>query len=300
MKSAESTFNVKFAAPESLKIPEVLPQDVFTDALWEAEAKKKQERKETIIKNLSERGIKQVAESQLDTAFHGKTPVLFSGASKSSWPLISQQNQQAVVNSIQQSLDALDPAKAFIVTGGTEFGVEEIVHREARKRGFDIFGTFVTEAEVSSLSQELQKKAQQGSNWKSEFGQLTHFGFFGEQWYDRSAKVLELVKKQNGLVIFMGGVNILSDEIQAAENSKLKYLLMQGPEGAADRFSHIYTEHAFVGAIGLTERLRIEARDLISTNSGGVRMKQNAKSDKIQSSRNGGGAALKCHQLFGQ
>ena len=163
------------------------------------------------------------------------------------------------------SLDQMDPRKTFIVTGGTEFGVEEIVHREARLRGFQIYGTFVTEAEVSSLAEEQTNKKAKGASWKPEIGQLTHFGFFGEQWYDKSAKVLEFVKNKNGLVVFMGGGNILSDEIQAAENINMKYYLMRGPHGAADRFSYIHEQRAFIGADGLVQRLGTDASNLLKT-----------------------------------
>ena len=263
----QKTFRFKIADPGSLEIPAKLPQEVFTDVFWKEEADKKKARTRRIAQNLLERGIQEVERIDVDKVFEGKTPVLFSGASKKSWPLISETDQKEIILAIKKSLDQLDPKKTFIMTGGTEFGVEEIVHREARLRGFQIYGTFVTDAEVSSLAEEQQLKKTQGSSWKQEIGQLTHFGFYGDQWYDKSAKVLELVKNKNGLVIFMGGGNILSDEIQAAENVNIDYLLMRGPAGAADRFSHIYEKRAFVGAEGLTKRLKSDIGPLLRESS---------------------------------
>jgi hypothetical protein len=90
--------------------------------------------------------------------------------------------------------------------------------------GFDVFGTLVTESSGD------------------EMGDLTHYGLFGDKWYDKSAKVIKMIKELGGEIIFIGGGNILGDEIMRAFNVGVKFHLMKGPPGAASRFLNLATE----------------------------------------------------------
>jgi hypothetical protein len=167
----------------------------------------------------------------------GRTPILFSGASLSSWPLISAEQQQNVLLTIQKSLDQMDPSKVVIVTGATDHGVEKIVHAEARKRGFTILGTAVEHAKPESIAD------------------VTYLTAAGHSWYGKSRPVLQLIKATGGIVIFIGGGDILKGEIAMARNMDLDYFLMAGPEGAANQMAKSVPSRTFTGPAGLVAEL---------------------------------------------
>lgn len=72
----------------------------------------------------------------------------------------------------------------------------------------------------------------------------------GQAWFDKSSKLMQHIKDQKGLVVFVGGGNIVNDEIQAAKNFGLDFHLMTGPEGAAHEFAKLMPERAFKGSRG--------------------------------------------------
>ncbi len=197
--------------------------------------------------DLSTRNILFVDSSQLDTSvLNGRTPILFSGASKKSWPLISISNQGEVVQAIRQSLSVLDPQRVVIVTGATDYGVERFVHQEARSRGFTVLGTVVESASAA------------------EVGPVTHATIMGNSWFGKSRPVLQFVRNHQGAVIFMGGGEILKDEIQMARDLGTRFSLMNGPEGAANDLAQVLPERSFQGADGLVARIYREQSGLIA------------------------------------
>ncbi len=199
---------------------------------------------------LQSKGIPIVKPSDLDhTLLKGRTPILFSGASKKSWPIISETNQREIITSIQKSLAALDPEKVVIVTGATDYGVEKVVHEEAKKRGFAVLGTVVESA---------------GAN---EIGPVTHITTMGISWYGKSRPVLQFIKERNGTVIFMGGGDILKDEIKMAQNLGVDFHLMRGPEGASNEAALALPSRSFVGAGDLISRLGQRHESLFKSTS---------------------------------
>lgn len=199
---------------------------------------------------LQAKNIPIIKQSDLDTSLlKGRTPILFSGASKKSWPIISESNQNEVVRSIQQSLDVLDPNKVVIVTGATDYGVEKIVHEEARSRGFTTLGTVVESAAPG------------------EVGPVTHVTTMGVSWYGKSRPTLQFIKEHNGVIVFMGGGDILNDEIKMASNLGVDFHLMKGPEGASTKAATALPSHAFTGAQGLISALAKNKLTLFKSNS---------------------------------
>lgn len=202
---------------------------------------------------LQARGISLVDPKDLGSLLQNRLPVLFSGASKKSWPLISDGNQQEVIKAIQQSLSVLDPSKVLIVTGATDYGVEKIVHEEARKKGFVVLGTVVELAGAQ------------------EVGPVTHATTMGSSWFGKSRPVLQFIKKHSGTVIFIGGGEILKDEIKMARNLDVDFYLMRGPEGAANDVAKDLPARSFVGASGLINRLQLDHATLLTQKSQGDR-----------------------------
>ncbi|MFZ4713817.1 MAG: hypothetical protein ACOYL6_08910 [Bacteriovoracaceae bacterium] len=168
--------------------------------------------------------------------FGNKKPIHFSGASKKSIVDFSDLQMRQTEELIVDTLKNLDPKSVVIVTGGTDYGVEKIVHQYAKKMGFEVLGTLVTESSGD------------------EMGELTHYALFGDKWYDKSANVLQMIKDNQGKTIFIGGGNILGDEIQAAYNIGIDYYLMKGVPGASDRFANLsqeFSSRAFSDSTGL-------------------------------------------------
>lgn len=209
----EGAFKQKFAA--GLSVPTSLPAPRYTPEYSARVENERKERLAALKAGVAARKIRLVDASEVPAAFPDMTPVLFSGASAKSWALISPANQAKVEEMVDAVIARLDPKRAFVVTGATDFGVEKIVHAKARAAGLSILGTIVEDTVPGEL------------------GPITHAVVMGQTWYDKSARVLALVRDLKGTVIFAGGGNILKDEIQAATNGHISYHLMEGPEGAA-------------------------------------------------------------------
>ncbi len=68
-----------------------------------------------------------------------------------------------------------------------------------------------------------------------------------------------MIKQNDGQVIFIGGGNILGDEIQRAYNVGVDFHLMKGPPGAAQRFSKLskeFKDKSFKGFEDLEVKLK--------------------------------------------
>lgn len=184
---------------------------------------------------LRARGIELVGPEELEAkVLRGRRPVLFSGASKKSWAIVSPENQAEVEAAIEASLDMLDPSKVVLVTGATDYGVEKIVHDRARARGFTVLGTMVEHAKAS------------------EVGAITHATVMANSWYGKALPVLKWIQQNKGQVIFIGGGEILKDEIQMARDLGAPFALMRGPEGAANDVAKAMPKRSFVGVDGLS------------------------------------------------
>lgn len=201
---------------------------------------------QTIREVFSSRKVEYVSEVDLDAlVFKGRVPLLFSGASAKSWAQISPDNQMAVVGVVEEALRVLDPNRVVIVTGGTDYGVEKIVHHVAKQKGFTVLGTF---AEIGA-GQEVAS---------IDFGTVSSISWFG-----KSRPVLEMVKGHHGLAVFIGGGAMVEGEIHMAARLEVPFLLMNGPEGASTDASQIFPERSFSTAAELVDRI-LESSAMVS------------------------------------
>jgi ADP-ribose pyrophosphatase YjhB (NUDIX family) len=102
------------------------------------------------------------------------------------------------------------------VTGGTSHGVEGVVAQEAHRRGIPLLAVLVRDSPPGAIAPTI-----------------THAHVVGDTLWDKGAALYRLVKRHDGLAIFIGGGTIVSDEIQTASNLRVPLLLMDGPEGAS-------------------------------------------------------------------
>jgi adenosine deaminase len=220
-----------------LPTSESFPKSTFDWQTWRTEQKR---RVAELTEKLKERNITTRASEDLSSFFNGRRPVLISGASRKSWPEIT--DQQAVKDFLRQLVKNSNPDEMVFVTGATHFGVEEELHQIIvdensirsleGKKTFEILGTVVEETNPEEL------------------GPITDAVLLGERWYSKSGMILNIVNQLNGMVIFIGGGDILKDEIQAAYNlrsqsGKFKFYLMDGPEGASTKKVDSHPDRGF-------------------------------------------------------
>lgn len=179
-----------------------------------------------------------------------KKPILITGSSHSHFPKILAHPEQ--VKNIAVVLDVLvetlDPEKAYLMTGGTNHGVEKMLHEIAyahnqqTKNKIVVLGTLTEEAAKDSNSPDPKKR---NSN-KIESHTITHAitpilnGKIAKRWFDLPDTVLDIVQESHGTMIAIGGGSIVGDMITRAHNMGLSLNIMQGVEGASNDKSNCY------------------------------------------------------------
>ena len=141
-------------------------------------------------------------------------------------------DQEYIRLTMQVLADTLDPDKAFIVTGGTNFGVEKEMHEAGHRRNeksdndLVVLGTLTAEAnldkdkvEPDTITHAIVLKT--GDN-------------FTKNWMDLPYTQIRYATERDGHIIAVGGGSVVSDYIQVAHNNGVKNLhLMNGPYGAS-------------------------------------------------------------------
>lgn len=144
-----------------------------------------------------------------------KTPIAILGASVLTWETLSDAEKQSIQQTIKRTLDALDPKKVLLITGGAQYGVEKIVHTEASLRGFAVVAMLPETANIT------------------EIGPVTHAAIVSKDWSGKSRPTFALVKKLKGMAVFIAGGKTLKNEITLAQQMDIDYFVMHGPKGAA-------------------------------------------------------------------
>ena len=65
---------------------------------------------------------------QIEKDSKGKIPIMITGSSLKHWPKISDSNKLNMQVALDVLIKSLDPNKAYLVTGGTNHGVEKEAH----------------------------------------------------------------------------------------------------------------------------------------------------------------------------
>jgi len=96
-------------------------------------AQEREQAKILLNQALANLGI-ETDEKKIARLAKGKIPILITGASKRAWGNISPQQQKEITLAMQVLVNVLNPNKAYILTGGTNFGVEKELHEAASRR----------------------------------------------------------------------------------------------------------------------------------------------------------------------
>lgn len=217
------------AMPRGFAVPDDRPLVHYTPLVAQRRRERIAERDAALAARLEAIAARAIAAAEVAELRAGRQLVSIAGAWTRSWEALAPETQAYVQRELEAMIDALDPREALLVTGGTRFGVEGIVARCARRRGFDVVGAIVRETPPSSLEPDL----------------FTHACVVGETLYDKVAGLYELVSDNDGACVFVAGGQIVSDEIQSAANGRLGYLLMDGVGGASERHAREQPARAF-------------------------------------------------------
>src|SRR5262249_20350972 len=220
-------------------VPDDPSHKYFTPEVMERNVKAKRLRDTKLTERLASLKIPLLDSSGLNRLLLGKKCISFAGAWYKSWNLISPEQQENVRTQIRRLFEALNPNEVVVITGGTRYGVENVVQKYALPRGFPILGVLVKETPPQSI----------------EPASINYACLVGVRLYDKAAGLYRLMKDYNGLCVFIGGGNVVSDEIMTAGNLRLRYLLMDGPEGAGSTHAKEQPERAFTVAEDILKAL---------------------------------------------
>lgn len=197
-----------------------------------------------------------VDEKQINEEISGKTPIMITGASKANWPYITPEDQYYIQLTMQVLANVLNPQTTFIITGGTNFGVEKMMHEAVNRRNKNseepivLLGTLTMEA-VRNGAVEIEP------NTITHATILEIDGHKANSWMDLPDTQLKYVQEHNGQMIAIGGGSVVNDMIQRAHNLGVSMHLMDGPYGASTNKSKsmVGNNYSFKSIEELLERL---------------------------------------------
>lgn len=196
-------------------------------------------------------------------ATEGKMPILITGSSKKHWPKVSDKSKREIQVVLDVLMHCIDTEKAYLVTGGTNLGVEREAHEIANAYNKNengnlvVLGTFTEEA--------VHDKDSIQSNTVTHAIMASLNGKPAKRWFDLPDTVLDMVEEQKGIVIAIGGGSIVSDMIQRAHNTGLKLNLMSNVEGASHDKSQMLqgNGYEFATAKELVNKIIADSKELI-------------------------------------
>ena len=162
----------------------------------------------------------------------GKIPIVITGASDRNWPNILPKDQKYIELTMQVLANAVNPETAYIVTGGTNSGVERRMHESVHRRNEKENNPLVL---LGTLTMEATKEGSTGV----EPNTITHAmileidGRKANNWVDLPDTQLEYARERNGHMIAIGGGGTVNDMIQRGHNLGVDMHLMNGPKGAS-------------------------------------------------------------------
>src|SRR6266436_593151 len=108
-----------------------------------------------------------------------------------------EEDRARIRATLDDLVPALDPRRVVLVTGGTRLGVENEVHLRARAAGVPVLAVLVAASPPAEIAPEVAAAC-----------------VIGEALHDKAAGLHALMREQDGLCLFFGGGNVVSDEIQ--------------------------------------------------------------------------------------
>ncbi|MDD3999863.1 MAG: hypothetical protein PHX62_03095, partial [Bacilli bacterium] len=195
-----------------------------------------------------------------------RIPIMITGSSQKHWPKISEANKLNIQVALNVLIHSIDTDKAYLITGGTNHGVEKEAHILANKYNTKEQGNLIV---LGTLTEE----AMNTETNSIEANTITHAiiptlnGKPAKRWFDLPDTVLNLIQKNNGVVVGIGGGPIVSDIIQRSHNMGLDINIMNSVEGASGdkSISLAGNDYSFSDAKQLVLKLIDSAKGVIKS-----------------------------------
>ncbi|MCE5293519.1 MAG: hypothetical protein LLF94_02760 [Chlamydiales bacterium] len=232
-----AAFDARIQAATASSFAPVLPAPITPSDEWTRLDKERLEKKQNIVDMLQKTlSLQVVKTTDIPTHFAGKVPVLFAGATSTSWDPIPEEDKELLRTQIRRLFYHLNDKNVFIITGGTDFGLEKIVHEVVHEyarhgRQFSLLGTLASElqADPSTISKSL-----------------THATIIDGTWYDLAPGILKVVSDMRGTAFFMTGGDVVKNMIQIAKNlGGIDYKILQDVQGTSAKMAEILPEKGF-------------------------------------------------------
>lgn len=216
-------------------VPDDPPPRAFTPEVASRLAAERAGRRAQLEARCVALGIPVVSEATALPA--GSRVVCIAGAWRQAWAEASEASRRRITEVLEALVPALPP-DVLLVTGGTSAGVEGEVHRLARAHGRRVLATLV----------EATAPADLGPGPTAAL-------FLAATPHEKAARLYELMREADALCLFLGGGNVVHDELRAAANLRLRYLALAGVDGASGRHAARVPHRAFQHAADVLRRL---------------------------------------------
>jgi hypothetical protein len=204
---------------------------------WARLDKERKEVKQSVLDMLEKTLLLPVVKTQdLPAFFNGRTPILFAGATSISWDPLPQEDKDLLRTQLKNLLYNLNEKNVVIITGGTDFGLEKIVHEIVHEhallgRKFTLLGTLA--AELQAAPESISKS-------------LTHATVIDGTWYDLAPGILQVVSDCHGMAFFMTGGDVVKNMIQIAKNlGGIDFKILKDVQGTSAKMAQVMPEKAF-------------------------------------------------------
>ncbi len=217
-----------------------------------------QEEKEKLLQSMTAKLSELHVEADpkaVEEVVAGKVPIVISGASARLWPAISEKDREEIRRTMQLLVQVLDPRKAYILTGGTNQGVEKEIHTAAHERNKSAEDQLAVIGTLIGSHANLKKSIIEKDTITHALFLRKSNGKLAETWFDLPDAVLKHVASKNGEVIAIGGGGVVRDVIQQAYNMNLNLNLMDGPAGASTDEAQTMPDNSFKMAEELIKRI---------------------------------------------
>ena len=217
-EAARSAAARRDAAASGARRTFVVPDDLepvhFTREVAARRHEARAARLRALEERLAEVSVARLEREDLAMLAQGKLVVTVSGAWQHSWEAMTAEARAAAETLLAELAEALAPARDRVVllTGGTRHGVEGRLGPLALAAGIPVVGVIVEETEPSALAPAV----------------ASHVVVVAPTLYEKGAALLDLTASLGGACLYIGGGQIVTDEILAAKNLGLPYAAWTG------------------------------------------------------------------------
>lgn len=201
----------------------------YSPAVTESKRLEAQQRDDLLLARLTAQTIPLLDARAVAQLLRERRSVAFAGAWKKSWELVPVGRRGQVERELELLLGALAVERTLLITGGTQLGVEGVIGRLARRLGLDVLGILVHQTPVEAV----------------ESGGMTCAHLVAERLHQKAEGLYRLLRAHDIPTVFIGGGQIVSDEIQTARNLRVRHVLMADVPGASAEHAAHQPERAF-------------------------------------------------------